>query len=242
MTTQKMSIRGVGPAAVAGLSFATGTYLLLRSKGRRDAAHSAETAGPADTAGLADTAGAGGSAGAAGSAGTPGATGTTGSAGTTGTIGTAGTAEHERRAAERERAALAVQRRNAALTEQHRLHFDLLCKAMGDASLAAVLNTYEEDVSPERQRQFLFANALYINALHAHRIDAMTLQELHGHLRVMCQNQIFRQYWDATRHHRASLDRSSDEAKVGRMMDRLVQELDSAETDEWWVVGEPPTG
>ncbi|MEU1147744.1 DUF6082 family protein [Streptomyces sp. NPDC005863] len=214
MTTQKMSIRGVGPAAMAGLSFATGTYLLLRSIDRR---HSAHTTGTTDTAG------------------------TAGIAGTTDTPLTTGTTERERREAERERAALAVQRRNAALTEQHRLHFDLLCKAMGDASLAAVLNTYEEDVPPERQRQFLFANALYINALHAHRIGAMTLQELHGHLRVMCQNQIFRQYWDATRHHRASLDRSSDEAKVGRVMDRLVQELDSAETDEWWVVGEPPT-
>lgn len=179
----------MGPAATAGLSFAAGTFLLLRGKGWRRSAH---------------------------------------------------LEEHDRRAAEHERLAQAAQRRNAALTEQHRLHFDLLCKAMGDASLAAVLNTYEEEIPPERQRQFLFANALYINALHAHRIGAMSLGELHGHLRVMCQNPIFRHYWDATRHHRASLDRSSDEAKVGRMMDRLDLELQEADTDEWWVVGEPP--
>ncbi|MFF1381754.1 DUF6082 family protein [Streptomyces sp. NPDC058308] len=176
---------------MAGLSFATGTFMLLRSKGRRLSVH---------------------------------------------------LTEREHRVAERERAALAAERRNAALTEQHRLHFDLLCKAMGDATLAAVLNTYDEPVPPERQRQFLFANALYINALHAHRIGAVTLQELYGHLRVMCQNPIFRQYWDATRHHRASLDHSSDEAKVGRVMDRLAEELDHADTDEWWVVGEPPAG
>ncbi|MGA4846266.1 DUF6082 family protein [Streptomyces sp. G5(2025)] len=150
------------------------------------------------------------------------------------------TAERERLISERDLAAAEAQRRNKALTEQHRLHFDLLCKAMGDATLAAVLDTYEGDVSPERQRQFLFANALYINALHAHRIGAMTLGELHGHLRVMCQNPLFRHYWDATRHHRASLDRSSEEAKLGRMMDRLDRELQEADTDEWWVVGEPP--
>ncbi|MGW0534465.1 DUF6082 family protein [Streptomyces sp. NPDC003032] len=148
--------------------------------------------------------------------------------------------EHKRLASEREIAAADAERRNAALTEQHRLHFDLLCKAMEDATLAAVLDTYDDDVPPEKQRQFLFANALYINALHAHRIGAMTLGELHGHLRVMCQNPLFRHYWDATRHHRASLDRSSDEAKLGRMMDRLDRELQEADTDEWWVVGEPP--
>ncbi|MGW2229166.1 DUF6082 family protein [Streptomyces formicae] len=189
MATLKSWTREVGPAATAGLSFAAGTFLLLRGKGWRRSAH---------------------------------------------------LEEHDRRAAEHERLAQAAQRRNAALTEQHRLHFDLLCKAMGDASLAAVLNTYEEEIPPERQRQFLFANALYINALHAHRIGAMSLGELHGHLRVMCQNPIFRHYWDATRHHRASLDRSSDEAKMGRMMDRLDLELQEADTDEWWVVGEPP--
>ncbi|MFD4632803.1 DUF6082 family protein [Streptomyces sp. NPDC058284] len=190
MATQKMSIRGVGPAAVAGLSFATGTFMLLWSKGRRHSAH---------------------------------------------------LARRERQAAERERAALALQRRNAALAEQHRLHFDLLCKAMGDTALAAVLDTYDESVPPERQRQFLFANTLYINALHAHRIGATTLQELYGHLRVMCQNPIFREFWEATRHHRASLDYASDEAKVGRVVDRLAEELDNAETERWWVVGEPPT-
>ncbi|MGW7081902.1 DUF6082 family protein [Streptomyces sp. NPDC054871] len=135
----------------------------------------------------------------------------------------------------------ARERKHAALTEHHRLHFDLLCKAMGDSALSAVLDTYAEDVPPERQRQYLFANALYINALHAHRIGAMSRKELRGHLRVMCQNPIFCEYWEATRHHRASLPASSEEAELGRMMDRLARELREADTDEWWVVGEPPT-
>ncbi|WP_249926106.1 DUF6082 family protein [Streptomyces aureocirculatus] len=131
--------------------------------------------------------------------------------------------------------------RRAALTQQHRLHFDLLCRAMNDTALAAVLDTYDSDVPLDKQRQYLFANALYINALHAHRIGALDIEELYGHLRVMCQNHIFRDYWEATRHHRASLHSSSTEAQLGRMMDRLARDLAEADTDEWWVVGEPPT-
>ncbi|NBE51137.1 DUF6082 family protein [Streptomyces boluensis] len=132
------------------------------------------------------------------------------------------------------------QHRQGALNHQHRLHFDLLCKAMDDPTLAAVLDTYEEEVGPEVRRQYLFANALYINAVHAHRAGAMNLLELHGHLRVMCQNAPFRDYWAATKPHRASLPDTSQEAEIGRMVDELIRELDDAETDEWWVVGEPP--
>ncbi|NKQ23876.1 DUF6082 family protein [Streptomyces galbus] len=131
-------------------------------------------------------------------------------------------------------------RRRAVLAQQHRLHFDLICKAMDDPALAAVLDTYETDVPLEKQRQFLFANALYINALYFHRIGAMNRAELYGHLRVMCQNEVFREYWEATRHHRMSLPEASEEYVLGLMMDDLIQELLDADTDEWWVVGEPP--
>jgi hypothetical protein len=131
-------------------------------------------------------------------------------------------------------------RRKAALAEQHRLHFALLCKAMDDPALAGVLDTYETEVPPEKQRQYLFANALYANALYYHRIGALTLAELHGHLRVMCQNKVFREYWAATGHHRKSLPDSSEEAGLGRIMDDLIQELDDSDSDEWWVVGETP--
>ncbi|MER7575692.1 DUF6082 family protein [Streptomyces sp. NPDC126514] len=130
--------------------------------------------------------------------------------------------------------------KKAALREQHRLHLTLLCKAMDDPALAAVLDTYETEIPLDKQRQFLFANALYINALHFHRIGAMSLAELHGHLRVMCQNEVFREYWAATRHHRKSLPAVSEEFELGRMMDELIQELADSDTEQWWVVGSPP--
>ncbi|MGR6973260.1 DUF6082 family protein [Streptomyces cynarae] len=135
--------------------------------------------------------------------------------------------------------------KRAALVEQHRLHFELLCKAMDDPALAAVLHTYDTDVPPEKQRQYLFANALYINALYYHRIGALSLNELYGHLRMICRNDIFREYWAATRRHRESLPASSEEARLGALMDDLVRDMDALiqeqeDGEQWWVVGELP--
>ncbi|MEV7342292.1 DUF6082 family protein [Streptomyces sp. NPDC093544] len=48
-------------------------------------------------------------------------------------------------------------------------------------------------------------NALYVKALYFHRIGALTLPELYGHLRMICRNATFRQYRLATRHHRERL-------------------------------------
>jgi hypothetical protein len=129
--------------------------------------------------------------------------------------------------------------RQAVLTEQQRLQFSLLCKAMDDADLAAVYSTVEIE-SPIQRRQYLFAHAMYTNALLAYRTGVVNWEELHGHLRVICRNSIFRDYWRVHTDHRASLRNDSEEARVGRMVDGIIQDLDDADTDEWWVVGEPP--
>ncbi|MDX3611422.1 DUF6082 family protein [Streptomyces europaeiscabiei] len=129
--------------------------------------------------------------------------------------------------------------RDARLAEQQRLQAYLLDKALDDPDLAEVLSTVDE-VDPPRRRQYLFANAMYTNALLAYRVGVVNWEELHGHLRVICQSAVFRDYWDATRHHRASLKEDSEEARVGQMMDALIHDLDEADTERWWVVGEPP--
>ncbi|MFF6998353.1 DUF6082 family protein [Streptomyces sp. NPDC008313] len=130
-------------------------------------------------------------------------------------------------------------RREVRLAEQQRLQAYLLDKALSDPDLAAVMSTIEE-VDPTRRRQYLFANAMYTNVLLAHRVGVVNREELHGHLRVICQSAPFRGYWHATRHHRASLPAGSEEAGVGRMVDALIRDLEEADTDEWWVVGELP--
>lgn len=130
--------------------------------------------------------------------------------------------------------------RHINLAHQQRLLWELLSKAMEDPALAAVLDTHQGTIPPAKHRQFLFANALYTNALLAYRIGNVNQAELFGHLRSTVQNPIFREYWEVTRLNRASLEYNSVEAQVGRMVDGLIHDLDEADTDEWWVVGSPP--
>ncbi|MCX5561343.1 DUF6082 family protein [Streptomyces sp. NBC_00038] len=123
---------------------------------------------------------------------------------------------------------------------QQRLHWELLSKAMDDPELAEVLDTYDEAVSANKQRQFLFANALYTNALCYYQIGNISREEFFGFVRGILQNRIFREYWYATRPHRATLIDASEEAELGRMVDDLLRQLEETDIDEWWVVGEPP--
>ncbi|MGW7259874.1 DUF6082 family protein [Streptomyces sp. NPDC054834] len=169
-----------------------------------------------------------------------------GSAAVAGLAFTAGTVAawtaRQRRCAElrlrAERAERAESRR-AALVDYQRLQLGLLERAIDDPELALVLSTFEAE-SPTQVRQHLFANALYANTLFGYRIGVATLEELHGHLRVLCRSALFRRYWESTRPHRASLKDESEEGRIGRMVDTLIRDLDEADTEEWWVVGEPP--
>ncbi|MBR8639284.1 hypothetical protein KEF29_08085 [Streptomyces tuirus] len=137
-----------------------------------------------------------------------------------------------------ERSAQSQRRSNFA--HQQRLHWELLSKAMDDPELAEVLDAYDGTVPPGKQRQFLFANALYTNALCYYRMGNMSREEFFGFARGMLQNPVFREYWYASRPHRATLVDTSEEARLGRMVDDLLAQLEDADTDVWWVVGDPP--
>ncbi|MGB8943011.1 MAG: DUF6082 family protein [Streptomyces sp.] len=129
----------------------------------------------------------------------------------------------------------------ASLVTVHDMRLGLLAEAIDNPEFAATLDVYEPAVSPATHRQFLFIEAVYRTYLLEWRIGAMTWEELYGNLRILLQNPIFREYWVATRSRRASLASDSDEARMGHLADELVRELEEAETDEWWTVGEPPT-
>ncbi|MFF9037745.1 DUF6082 family protein [Streptomyces sp. NPDC014892] len=128
----------------------------------------------------------------------------------------------------------------AALIAYQRHNFDLVMKAAADPTLLPVLNAYEEELSTDRQRQYLFANLLYTHVLQGYRVGVFSRAELYGHLRGIFQSALMRDYWAATRHHRSSLKEGSEESEIGRMVDTLINDLEEASTDEWWVVGEPP--
>ncbi|MFD3931871.1 DUF6082 family protein [Streptomyces sp. NBC_01356] len=130
--------------------------------------------------------------------------------------------------------------RQTNLAHQQRLHLELLSKAMDDPELAEVLDAYDGTVPPRKQRQFLFANALYTNALCYYRMGNISREEFFGFARGILQNRVFREYWYATRPHRATLIDTSEEAEMGRIVDDLLRRLEETDIDEWWVVGEPP--
>lgn len=127
--------------------------------------------------------------------------------------------------------------RQTNLTSQQQLHWALLSKAIDDPELAEVLDQYE--VSPKKRRQFLFANALYTNLLFYYRLGDMSKEEFFKRVRGMFQNPVIREYWYATQRNRASIA-GTEEAELGALVDALLQQLEDAETEEWWVVGEPP--
>lgn len=134
---------------------------------------------------------------------------------------------------------LAIRRR--ALAHQQRMQWELLARAIDDPSLAAVIDTYDKNIPAERRRQFFYANAWYVHLYHLYRAGILDREDLYRHLREFFQSPVFREYWEASRHMRASLNESSVEAQLGHMADGLVRDLDEADTDEWWVVGNPPT-
>jgi hypothetical protein len=141
--------------------------------------------------------------------------------------------EARQRERELELEELAIRRKS--LAHQQLMHWELLMRAIDDPSLADVIDTYDKSIPAERRRQFFYANAWYVNLYHIHRAGLIGDEEFSGHLREFLQNPIFREYWEASKRPRAALN-GAEEARLGRLVDDLVKELDEADTDEWWVV------
>jgi hypothetical protein len=131
--------------------------------------------------------------------------------------------------------------RREALRHQQRMHWELLNRALDDPSLAEVIDAYDKSIPARKRRQFFYANAWYVNLYHLHQAGILDQEELFGHLRELFQTPLMREYWEASREQRASFKATSVESRVGTMVDGLLKDLDEADTDEWWVVGTPPS-
>jgi hypothetical protein len=131
--------------------------------------------------------------------------------------------------------------RREALRHQQRMHWELLNRALDDPSLAEVIDAYDKSIPARKRRQFFYANAWYVNLYHLHQAGILDQEELFGHLRELFQTPLMREYWEASREQRASFKATSVESRVGTMVDGLLKDLNEADTDEWWVVGTPPS-
>ncbi|MFJ6085118.1 DUF6082 family protein [Streptomyces sp. NPDC092369] len=138
--------------------------------------------------------------------------------------------------------------RKQMLLATGRQRLDLLRQAMDDPQLAEILNTYPSvrmglDGPEPREsavRRYLFCQALYEQEVLAFRVGVIGWEELYGRMRILLQNPHFREWWQETKSHRASLPRGSVEARIGSMVDTLVEALEDADADDWWAAGDPP--
>ncbi|MGW3119232.1 DUF6082 family protein [Streptomyces sp. NPDC001107] len=132
--------------------------------------------------------------------------------------------------------------RRANLIQYYRLNGDQLDRATDDTALADASSTLE-GISQGRRRQLMYANRQYASLVLAYRVGVFDWDQLLGHLRVLCRNAVFAEYWDRTGEHRLSLPADSAEARIGVAVDVMMEEL-ADDPDEWWVVGgavpEPP--
>ncbi|MET7478161.1 DUF6082 family protein [Streptomyces sp. NPDC005648] len=126
----------------------------------------------------------------------------------------------------------------ANLIQYYRLFEDQNYRKLDDPTLAEASSTLG-GLSDTRRRQMIFANQQYGSLVLAHRVGALGWDELLGHLRVLCINAVFAEYWDRTVEHRRSLPPDSVEAKIGAAVDVMMEEL-AEDPDEWWVVGSAP--
>ncbi|MFB6931424.1 DUF6082 family protein [Streptomyces chartreusis] len=123
----------------------------------------------------------------------------------------------------------------------HRADDKILDKALADPALLEVLDAYDEDIPEAKRRQFVFAEMRYRSYLLPLELGVMSPAEFHGKVRVLLRSRIFREYWHETRFQRMSLLYESVEAGANRITDELARQLNEADVDEWWVIGEPPS-
>jgi hypothetical protein len=130
----------------------------------------------------------------------------------------------------------------ANLIQVHRISLEQMDRTIDDPALADARSTLV-DISERRRRQLIFANRQYATLLLHYRIDELEWGEFVGHLRVLCRNEVFAEYWARTVEHRRSLPADSLEGRVGGVVDAIIEEL-ADDPEEWWeVVGYPaPAG
>lgn len=121
----------------------------------------------------------------------------------------------------------------------HGLFLAQLTRAIDDPVLAEALGSWP-DLSEDRCRQLLHANAQYGLIQLAHRVGTMDRSELLGHLKVLRGSAVFAEYWKRTAWARQNLDAESFEARVGRAVDVIMEER-LEDLEEWWVVGPEST-
>ncbi|MFE0633072.1 DUF6082 family protein [Streptomyces sp. NPDC058864] len=114
----------------------------------------------------------------------------------------------------------------SAEAELRTLHVELLKIGIENPELATVWPELE-GVPAEQARELLYANMIFTHHLFVMRLGSLSAVEFQNVVRDLVRSRKFREYWTWSRPYRAArLDTAGDEARLGAMVDSLIQEIE----------------
>jgi Family of unknown function (DUF6082) len=108
-----------------------------------------------------------------------------------------------------------------------RLHFEILKMAVDNDDLAAVWPSFEPGTSAVRNRQYLYANAIYQFQYLAMQDGNYTEEQVLSALRYLFTSPLMRGYWHASQFARTSLVRGSNEFRFAAKVDEICREFEA---------------
>lgn len=107
------------------------------------------------------------------------------------------------------------------------LHFELLRLSINDPQLADVWPPFEPGLSPERNRQYLYANLIVQHFWLSLRLGGYTESQLQNALRNLFISPLMRDYWRASAKIRTTLVPGTPEFTFNELVDGICQEYES---------------
>ncbi|MEU4425623.1 DUF6082 family protein [Actinoplanes sp. NPDC024001] len=108
------------------------------------------------------------------------------------------------------------------------LHLEILKLSIQDPDLAEVWPPFDGQTSEKKNRQFLYANAIFHYQWTALRVSEYSERDIVEHFRYLFTSPLMREYWHAARSARSSLVEGSAEHSLAMQIDRLCEHYDAA--------------
>jgi hypothetical protein len=112
------------------------------------------------------------------------------------------------------------------------LHLEILKMAINDQSLAEVWPEFAPGLTPEKNRQLLYANLIYQLQRISLVVNKNSNQELLEMMRYLFTSPVMREYWRLTDYGRSALARDTDEYRLAQEVDRLWRDYEAVANGE----------
>ena len=117
--------------------------------------------------------------------------------------------------------------RRTAESNLRSLHLEILRMSIDDPDLAEVWPPFEPNLTIKRNRQYLYANAIYNYHWTALRVSDYSDEQIIDHLRYLFTSPLMRDYWRAAAFARTSLVPGSAEHAFAQKVDEVCREYEA---------------